>query len=82
MKKLTAAFGLMHRGFNLCRHGKHRWLPHKKSAFAGGRAVVEFPTSFVALRQPLQLDFVTLFSVSILFIFVDMLSVFRLSCYM
>jgi hypothetical protein len=41
---LTATFG-----FNLCWLEKRRWLPHKKSAFARGRAVVEFCVIFVAL---------------------------------
>jgi hypothetical protein len=42
---LTATFG-----FNLCRYGRRRWLPHKKSVFARGRAVVELCVTFVALR--------------------------------
>jgi hypothetical protein len=43
---LTATFGYMHCSFDLCRYGKRRWLPHKKSAFAGGRAPVELPFIF------------------------------------
>jgi len=50
IRMLTAAFGYMHCSFNLCRYGKRRWLPHKKSAFAGGRALVELSVIFVAMR--------------------------------
>jgi len=47
IRMLTGAFGYMHCSFNLCRYGKRRWLSHKKSAFAGGRALVELSVVFI-----------------------------------